>query len=165
LRTTTRAEIGRARMTYLQGECSYRRADSVRRFNVGRVSASGPTLSSCQYPPCRDALAQTGHRDMLLRGEQRARARVDGDGRVELECLSGDVRRRRARRRRRGRRRRRQRRRRRRRRGRWRRRRRRRQMRRWRGRRGVAVQRRAHAVCLGGVAAGAHGVQRRLALA
>ena len=39
LSTTTRVEIGQARMTHLQGECStsYRRADSVRRFNVGRV--------------------------------------------------------------------------------------------------------------------------------
>jgi len=39
LRTSTRTEIGRALMTYIQGECSYRRADPVRRFVD---SAHGP---------------------------------------------------------------------------------------------------------------------------
>ena len=34
LRTSTRADWIK---TYLQGECSYRRADVVRRFNVGRT--------------------------------------------------------------------------------------------------------------------------------
>jgi hypothetical protein len=37
LRTKTRNEIKRARMTYLQDDCSYGHADSVRRFTSGRV--------------------------------------------------------------------------------------------------------------------------------
>ena len=37
LRTGSQTEIGRARVNHLQDQCAYRRADSVRRFNVGRV--------------------------------------------------------------------------------------------------------------------------------
>ena len=37
LRTRSTAEIGRTRVTFLQGECSYRRADSVGRRTAGQV--------------------------------------------------------------------------------------------------------------------------------
>ena len=37
MRSSTRSRIGRACMTDLQGECSHRRVDSVRRFNVSEV--------------------------------------------------------------------------------------------------------------------------------
>ena len=48
LRTSTGRAIG-ATLTYLQGECSYRRADSVRRFNVGGVLVLPPPPDLC---PC-----------------------------------------------------------------------------------------------------------------
>jgi len=55
-------EIGRARMTHRQGECSYRRAASVRRFNVGRVPVLNNTPVRAEGPLRTSTRTEIGSR-------------------------------------------------------------------------------------------------------
>jgi len=50
VRTSARAKIGGSEHAYLQGECSYRHVDSVRRFNVGRVLVLKKPLAWIESP-------------------------------------------------------------------------------------------------------------------
>ena len=68
LRTSTHTEVGRARMTYLQGECSYRRVEEVEEIQHRSSACS-------EYPPYLVAALQrglqaprprVGHRGLLL---------------------------------------------------------------------------------------------------
>jgi hypothetical protein len=47
MRTNTGTEIGRGRMTHLQGQCSYSRAEETRKLNAGRVLVFKNLLDRC----------------------------------------------------------------------------------------------------------------------
>ena len=74
----------------------------------GRADVDAVQHKLCVLSECRrvhvgerrrhgDAVAETGHRDVLRRGDLRAHTRLDQDGRTQLERLGTDVRRRRTR--------------------------------------------------------------------